>query len=94
MILTGQPGLTQSWACLTAWGQLLQGPSTEMRQLQWPQKAVPLPALPWEECSPSLAQRGLKGQLTLQGKLRQVSSWLAMSPETGIADSLTLILTV
>lgn len=83
MILTGQPGLTQSWACLTAQGQLLQG--TEMRQLQWYQK---------EECSPSLAQRRLKGQLTPQGKLRQVSSWLAMSPETGIADSLTLILTV
>lgn len=65
-----------------------------MRQLQWHQKAVPLPALAWEECSLSLAQRGLKGQLTRQGKLRQVSSWLAMSPETEMADSLTLILTV
>lgn len=58
-------------------------------------KKVPLLALvvsetlAWEECSLSLAPRGLKGQLTLQGKLRQVSLWLAMSPETGMADSLT-----
>lgn len=89
MIITDEPGLTQSWACLTSWGQLLQGPSTEMRQLQRHQKAVPFPALAREECSLSLAPRGLKGQLTPQGKLRQVTSWLAMSPETGIADRLT-----